>query len=214
MEIEHGAREEAVVFGGGGGDLGGGLVELGLAEFGDGAGPGLVAGLGQGEGIAGGFEEADGQVQALVGVAGVLVGDADVADDGCFLHPPALRVRELGRIALGGIKNKVQAGDLGFDGRSFPVGSEPKGFGSDELGLQERWYPIQVKQKDQAGRPDIDQFETAMRRARCAKGCFVSFAFSDDALREIQRFFVEEHAVIVPLTVQEILEEQIGMKRV
>lgn len=29
-----------------------------------------------------------------------------------------------------------------------------------------------------------------------------------------QRFFVEEHAVIVPLTVQEILEEQIGMKLV
>lgn len=32
--------------------------------------------------------------------------------------------------------------------------------------------------------------------------------------REIQRFFVEEHAIIVPLTVQEILEEQIGMKLV
>ena len=117
-------------------------------------------------------------------------------------------------IALGGIKNKVQVGDMGIDGRIFPVGSEPKAFGSDELGLQERWYPIQVKQKDKAGRPDIDQFETAMRRAKCAKGFFVSFAFSDDALREIQRFFVEEHAIIVPLTVQEILEEQIGMKLV
>ena len=117
-------------------------------------------------------------------------------------------------IALGGVKNKVQVGDMGIDGRIFPVGSEPKGFGSDELGLQERWYPIQVKQKDKAGRPDIDQFETAMRRAKCAKGFFVSFAFSDDALREIQRFFVEEHAIIVPLTVQEILEEQIGMKLV
>jgi hypothetical protein len=66
-------------------------------------------------------------------------------------------------IALGGIKNKVQVGDMGIDGRIFPVGSEPKGFGADELGLQERWYPIQVKQKDKAGRPDIDQFETAMR---------------------------------------------------
>ena len=117
-------------------------------------------------------------------------------------------------IALGGIKNKVQVGDMGIDGRIFPVGSEPKAFGSDELGLQERWYPIQVKQKDKAGRPDIDQFETAMRRAKCAKGFFVSFAFSDDAIREIQRFFVEEHAIIVPLTVQEILEEQIGMKLV
>ena len=117
-------------------------------------------------------------------------------------------------IALGGVKNKVQVGDMGIDGRIFPVGSEPQGFGSDELGLQERWYPIQVKQKDKAGRPDIDQFETAMRRAKCAKGFFVSFAFSEDAIREIQRFFVEEHAIIVPLTVQEILEEQIGMKLV
>ena len=73
---------------------------------------------------------------------------------------------------------------------------------------------IQVKQKDKAGRPDIDQFETAMRRAKCAKGFFVSFAFSEDALREIQRFFVEEHAVIVPLTVREILDEQVAMKLV
>lgn len=32
--------------------------------------------------------------------------------------------------------------------------------------------------------------------------------------REIQRFFTEERAVIVPLTVQEILEEQIGRKLV
>ena len=115
-------------------------------------------------------------------------------------------------IALGGIPNKTQVGDLGIDGRIFPVGSEPKGFGAEELGLQERWYPIQVKQKDKAGRPDIDQFETAMRRAKCAKGFFVSFAFSEDALREIQRFFVEEHAVIVPLTVREILEERMAMK--
>ncbi len=75
-----------------------------------------------------------------------------------------------------------------------------------------RWYLVQLKQKDKAGRPDIDQFETAMRRVKCAKGFFVSFAFSDDALREIQRFFVEEHAIIVPLTVQEILEEQIGSR--
>jgi hypothetical protein len=34
------------------------------------------------------------------------------------------------------------------------------------LQLQDRWYPIQVKQKDKVGRPDIDAFETAMRRAK------------------------------------------------
>lgn len=35
-----------------------------------------------------------------------------------------------------------------------------------------------------------------------------------DILLEIQRFFVEERDIIFPLTVQEILEEQIGMKLV
>ena len=35
-----------------------------------------------------------------------------------------------------------------------------------------------------------------------------------DILRETQRFFVEEHAIIVPLTVREILEEQIGIELV
>ena len=92
------------------------------------------------------------------------------------------------------------------------VGSEPKAFGEGELSLQERWYPIQVKQKDRVGRPDIDAFETALRRSRREKGFVVAFDFSSDALREIDRFFKEEHAVIIPLTVREILDEQIARK--
>ena len=115
-------------------------------------------------------------------------------------------------IALGGIPNKVQVGDMGIDGRIFPVGSEPKAFGDGELSLQERWYPIQVKQKVRVGRPDIDAFETALRRSRREKGFVVAFDFSSDALREIDRFFKEEHAVIIPLTVREILDEQIARK--
>ena len=59
-----------------------------------------------------------------------------------------------------------------------------------------------MKQKDKAGRPDIDSFETAMRRAKCEKGFFVAFDYSSDALREIDRFFREEHRIIIPLTVQ------------
>ncbi|MEI7733614.1 MAG: restriction endonuclease, partial [Verrucomicrobiota bacterium] len=115
-------------------------------------------------------------------------------------------------IALGGIPNKVQVGDMGIDGRIYPVGTEPKAFGAGELALQDRWYPIQVKQKDKAGRPDIDQFETAMRRSNREKGFFISFDFSEDALREIDRFFKEEHRIIVALTVKEILEEHIARK--
>ena len=51
------------------------------------------------------------------------------------------------------------------------------------------WYPIQVKQKDKAGRPDIDAFEAVMMRADRPKGFFVSFDFSSDALREISALF-------------------------
>jgi len=41
---------------------------------------------------------------------------------------------------------------------------------------------------------------------------FVAFDFSDDALTEIDAFFRRSHAVIVPLTVKEILEEQLAQK--
>ena len=74
------------------------------------------------------------------------------------------------------------------------------------------WYPIQVKQKDKAGRPDIDSFEACMMREERTKGFFVSFEFSSDALTEIDRFFRKSHRVIVPLTVREILDEQIAQK--
>jgi hypothetical protein len=51
-----------------------------------------------------------------------------------------------------------------------------------------------------------------MNRAGRQKGFFIAFGFTDDALAEIQRFFTKEHKVIVPLTVQEILDEQIATK--
>jgi hypothetical protein len=73
---------------------------------------------------------------------------------------------------------------------------------------------VQVKQKDKVGRPDIDSFETAMRRSKREKGFFVAFDYTEDALREIDRFFKDDRAVIVPLTVREILEEQIARKLV
>jgi hypothetical protein len=92
-------------------------------------------------------------------------------------------------IALGGIPNKVQVGDMGVDGRIFPVSSSaaPRKQQPGELGLKERWYPIQVKQKDKVGRPDIDAFEAMMMREDCEKGFFVSFDYSSDALRRSNR---------------------------
>ena len=117
-------------------------------------------------------------------------------------------------IALGGRKNKAQVGDKGIDGRIFPVSAldNVREAGADELALEERFYPMQVKQKDKTGRPDIDAFETAMRRAKCEKGFFVSFDYSSDALREIDRFFREEHRIIIPITVRDILDEEIARK--
>lgn len=117
-------------------------------------------------------------------------------------------------IALGGIPNKAQVGDMGIDGRIFPVGATPerRGESTGDLAFMDDWYPIQVKQKDKAGRPEIDQFETAMERADRKKGFFVAFDFSSDALTEIDRFFKKTGKIIIALTVQEILDEQIAKK--
>jgi hypothetical protein len=115
-------------------------------------------------------------------------------------------------IALGGIPNKTQVGDMGIDGRIYPIGSEPNAAGKEagQLDFMDDWYPIQVKQMDKVGRPDIDKFEAAMIRTKRKKGFFVGFDFSSDALTEINRFFRTEHIVIVPLTVREILDETIA----
>jgi site-specific DNA-methyltransferase (adenine-specific) len=117
-------------------------------------------------------------------------------------------------IALGGIPNKTQVGDMGIDGRIYPIGSEPTTAGKEagQLDFMDDWYPIQVKQMDKVGRPDIDKFEAAMMRTKRKKGFFVGFDFSSDALREIGQFFVREHISIVPLTVREIVDESIAQK--
>jgi site-specific DNA-methyltransferase (adenine-specific) len=114
-------------------------------------------------------------------------------------------------IALGGIPNKAQVGDMGIDGRIFPISSMPqKRVGA--LPFMDEWFPIQVKQKDKVGRPDIDSFEAVMTREDRRKGFFISFDFTSDALREIDAFFRKSGKVIIALTVKEILEEQIAKK--
>ncbi len=114
-------------------------------------------------------------------------------------------------IALGGIPNKAQVGDMGIDGRIYPVSAMPKK-DKGELGFMDVWYPIQVKQKDKVGRPDIDSFEAAMMREDRTKGFFVSFDFSSDAMSEIQAFFKKTGKTIIALTVKDILDEQIAYK--
>jgi DNA modification methylase len=114
-------------------------------------------------------------------------------------------------IALGGISNKAKVGDMGIDGRIFPASTSPIKK-KDAFDFMDQWYPIQVKQKDKAGRPDIDSFEAMMVRENRTKGFFVSFDYTTDALSEISSFFRKSGRVIVPFTVHEILEDQIAQK--
>lgn len=117
-------------------------------------------------------------------------------------------------IALGGIPNKTQVGDMGIDGRIYPVSAAPqkKKMAKAQLDFMDTWYPVQVKQKDKVGRPDIDAFEAMMTRTDRTKGFFVSFDYSRDATAEIDAFFRKSGKVIVPLTVDEILNEQLARK--
>lgn len=126
---------------------------------------------------------------------------------------PAFEFENWAVIALGGTPNKVQVGDMGLDGKIFPVSASPE---KEEgtLGFMDVWYPVQVKQKDKAGRPDIDAFEAAMIRSERQKGFFVSFDYTSDALAEIGRFFKQTKRVIVPFTVKEILTGDIAHRLV
>ena len=106
---------------------------------------------------------------------------------------------------------------MGIDGRIFPVWAVPKsGKKAGELDFMDHGYPIQVKQKDKAGRPDIDSFEAVMTREKgrlgAAPSLLVSFDFSSDALSEIGSFFKNTGKVIVPLTVRDILDEELARK--
>jgi hypothetical protein len=96
-------------------------------------------------------------------------------------------------------------------GRIYPISAIPKKK-PDELEFMDVWYPIQVKQKDKVGRPDIDSFEAVLMREDRTKGFFVSFDYSQDAITEIQAFFKKTGKTIIALTVKDILEEQIAYK--
>jgi len=107
---------------------------------------------------------------------------------------------------------------MGIDGRIFPVSAAPKqaraakGETPAFEQFMDAWYPIQVKQKDKAGRPDIDAFEAVMMREDRTRGFFVAFGFTSDALTNIDRFFRQSGKAIIALTVREILDESIAMK--
>ena len=130
---------------------------------------------------------------------------------------PAFEFENWAVIAIGGTPNKAKVGDMGIDGRIFPVHTLPEQVGKKKgdtlpFDYMDDWYPIQVKQKDKAGRPDIDAFEAVMMREDRTKGFFVSFDFTGDALHEISAFFKRSGKSIIPFTVREILDDLIAGK--
>jgi SAM-dependent methyltransferase len=113
--------------------------------------------------------------------------------------------------ALGGIPNKVKVRDMGIDGKLYPIEDikKEKKVGIDLFGDIDRYIPIQVKRTDQVGRPDIENFEIAMKRDKRDKGIVIGFDFSRDALKEIRRAEREEGLLIEPKTVSQIVEDQL-----
>jgi DNA modification methylase len=112
-------------------------------------------------------------------------------------------------IALHGTPNVVQVGDMGIDGRIFPVGTKPDAKGGAMF--SDDWFPIQAKQMEKVGRPAIDQFEAVMERegeGGRQRGFFVAFSYSADAVQECARFYQRTGRIIKLITVQEILDEQ------
>ncbi len=113
--------------------------------------------------------------------------------------------------ALGGVPNKVKVRDKGIDGKLYPIEDikKEKKEGIDLFGDIDRYIPIQVKRTDQVGRPDIENFEVAMKRDKRERGIVIGFDFSRDALKEIRRIEREEGLFIEPKTVSQIVEDQL-----
>jgi len=120
---------------------------------------------------------------------------------------PAFEFENWAVIGLGGVPNKVQVGDMGIDGRIFPVGTKPSDQNSMFAG---DWFPVQVKQTERVGRPDIDQFEAVMTREDRQRGFFVAFGYSSDAEAECEAFRKKSGRIIKLISVQEILDEQLS----
>lgn len=78
--------------------------------------------------------------------------------------------------------------DMGVDGYSF----------------FER-LPIQVKRQDRVDRPQLDKFETAIRREGKQKGYFIAFSFTRGAIEAASKTRREREVEIVLVTVEDVL---------
>jgi hypothetical protein len=90
---------------------------------------------------------------------------------------------------VGGTVSKSKSGDMGIDG------------------ILGNGNPIQVKKSIKVGRPEIDQFETAIRRLYKREGTFIAYSFTGGARVEVNRAMRDEHIEITLLTVNEIISQ-------
>lgn len=101
---------------------------------------------------------------------------------------------------------------MGIDGKLYPIESvsKEKSQSQDLFGDIDNYIPIQVKRTTQVGRPDIDAFQTAMKRDGRDTGIFVGFGFSRDADKEIRRVKREQGMTIKKVTVGELVQQQMN----
>jgi len=116
-------------------------------------------------------------------------------------------------IALGGIPTRRRLATWVSTAASFPSPPHPRSAARNQASwsFMDHWYPIQVKQKDRVGRPDIDSFEAVMTREDRTKGSS-SLSTSRRTRSRDRRVLQEVRQVIVALTVREILDEQLAKK--
>ncbi len=113
--------------------------------------------------------------------------------------------------------NLKKVGDLGLDGRMYLADkvSLPHKEGETLFGEKQPYLPIQVKNTKQVGRPDIDKFETALRRDGRKAGFFIGWDFSKDALKEIERIKKlpeSERLYIFPVETDQLIAESFNLE--
>ena len=79
---------------------------------------------------------------------GFIVRDLPKTEEELRKYPP-FEFETWAVVALGGTKNARQVGDIGIDGRIFPISAldNVRETPDDELAFHERFYALQVKQK-------------------------------------------------------------------
>ena len=116
--------------------------------------------------------------------------------------------------------NRSKVGDLGLDGKIYLVSNTSLPRKVDHplmekagAGEKQPYLPVQVKNKDKAGRPDIDSFAHALSRDERTAGFFIAWDFTSDAYKEVERLHTAtapRH--IFPVRVQALIAETFDLE--